>query len=53
MQLKLAGYDHDVIRKLGRWRSDTYLRYIQLQISELTEGVATSMAQLRWFSNVG
>ena len=53
MQLKLAGYDHDMIRKLGRWRSDTYLRYIQSQISELTLGVARSMAQLRWFTNVG
>ena len=28
MALKLAGYDHDMIRKLGRWRSDMYLHYI-------------------------
>ena len=52
MQLKLAGYDHDMIRKLGRWRSDTYLHYIQSQIGELTAGVARVMARLTWFHNV-
>ena len=53
MQLKLAGYDHDMIRKLGRWRSDTYLHYIQSQIGELTMGVARRMARLTWFHMVG
>jgi len=53
MALKLAGYDHDMIRKLGRWNSDTYLRYIQSQIGSLTAGVARSMARLTWFRNVG
>ena len=53
MALKLAGYDHDMIRKLGRWNSDTYLHYIQSQIGELTAGVARSMARLTWFRNVG
>jgi len=53
MVLKLAGYDHDMIRKLGRWNSDTYLRYIQSQIGSLTAGVARSMARLTWFRNVG
>lgn len=52
MQLKLAGYDHDMIRKLGRWRSDTYLKYIQSQIGELTAGVSRAMARLTWFHNV-
>ncbi len=53
MALKLAGYDHDMIRKLGRWNSDTYLHYIQSQIGELTAGVSRSMARLTWFRNVG
>ena len=53
MALKLAGYDHDMIRKLGRWNSDTYLLYIQTQIGSLTAGVARSMARLTWFRNVG
>jgi hypothetical protein len=44
MHLKLAGYDNDIIKKLGRWSSNTYLLYIQSQIGQLTAGVATRMA---------
>ena len=44
MALKLAGYDDDTIKKLGRWSSDTYLTYIQTQIGNLTAGVASAMA---------
>ena len=47
--LKLAIYDEATIKKLGRWSSNTYLIYIQNQISQLTVGVATAMGQtLRW-----
>ena len=45
VHLKLCGYDHDIIKKLGRWSSDTYLRYIQSQIGELTSGIAINMAK--------
>ena len=41
-----------MIRKLGRWRSDTYLHYIQTQIGALMAGVATDMARLVRFYNV-
>ena len=51
--LKLAGYDSDVIKKLGRWSSNTYLIYIQSQIAQLTEGIATSMSQRLTLHNVG
>jgi hypothetical protein len=44
MHLKLAGYDNDIIQKLGRWSSNTYLHYIQTQIGQLTAGVAQRMA---------
>jgi integrase len=47
MHLKLAGYDHDIIQKLGRWSSPTYLTYIQTQIGQLTAGVARRMASVR------
>ena len=47
MHLKLAGYDHDIIQKLGRWSSPTYLLYIQTQIGQLTAGVAQRMAAVR------
>jgi hypothetical protein len=46
MHLKLAGYDNDIIQKLGRWSSNTYLQYIQTQIGQLTAGVAQRMAAI-------
>ena len=52
VMLKLNGYDSDMIKKLGRWRSDTYLRYIQSQIANLTAGVSKAMARLLRFLNV-
>ena len=49
IMLKLAGYDSDTIKKLGRWSSNTYLVYIQSQIAQLTTGVAERMRRpLRW-----
>jgi hypothetical protein len=52
MHLKLAGHDNDIIMKLGRWTSNTYLHYIQSQIGELTAGIATDMARLLHFHHV-
>jgi hypothetical protein len=46
MHLKLAGYDNDIIQKLGRWSSTTYLHYIQTQIGQLTAGIAQQMASV-------
>jgi len=51
--LKLAGYDDDIIKKLGRWSSNTYLHYIQSQMSNLTIGVASRMARSLRFYNIG
>jgi len=51
--LKLCGCDELTIMKLGRWSSNTYLRYIQTQIGELTKGLATQMAQILRFHIVG
>ena len=51
--LKLNGYDHDIIKKLGRWSSNTYLHYIQNSIGELTTGVAMRMATTLRFHRVG
>ena len=50
--LKLCGYDETTIKKLGRWSSNTYLRYIQNQIGELTAGIATSMSRILRFHQV-
>jgi len=50
--LKLCGYDEATIKKLGRWSGDTYLRYIQNQIGELTAGIATAMSRILRFHQV-
>lgn len=50
--LKLCGCDELTIMKLGRWSSNTYLRYIQTQIGELNRGLATKMARILRFHNV-
>jgi hypothetical protein len=46
MHLKLAGYDNNIIQKLGCWSSNMYLHYIQTQIGQLTAGVAHRMASV-------
>jgi hypothetical protein len=53
IHLKLAGYDDDMVKKLGRWSSNTYLRYIQSQTGQLTTGATTNMARILRFHNVG
>lgn len=52
MALKLNGFDEVTIQKLGRWSSNTYLRYIHSQIGALTTGTAASMARDLHFVNV-
>ena len=43
MALHMNKWDIVTIKKLGRWSSDTFLMYIQSQITGLTEGVSQSM----------
>ena len=51
--LKLVGYDDAMIKKLGRWSSNTYLLYIQSMIGELTARVSSApMARPLRFFNV-
>ena len=51
--LKLNGYDHYKIKKLGQWSSDTYLYYIQNSIAGLTTGIAQRMASTLRFHRLG
>lgn len=43
VRLKLAGASDDLIKKLGRWSSQTFERYIQPYIGPLTRGWAARM----------
>jgi hypothetical protein len=53
MAMKLAGKDENLIKKVGRWSSSTWLTYIHSQISNLTAGLAEEMAVTHLFYNVG
>ena len=50
--LVLSGQNATMIKKIGRWSSDTFLMYVREQIAHLTVGVAEGMAQLFPFSNI-
>ena len=50
--LHVLGFSPDTIKKMGRWNSDTYLRYIQSQIGDLTAGISAQMARVLHFHNV-
>ena len=41
----LGGIDGDVIRIIGRWRSDTMLRYLHVSAQSLTHNHARFMLQ--------
>jgi hypothetical protein len=53
MGLKLNGVEDSSIQKLGRWRSQTWLTYLHSQISHLTSGLSTRMANPIRFYNIG
>ncbi len=53
MALRLNGVGEDLIKKLGRWSSSTWLTYIHAQISTLTAGLSERMVVHHVFYNVG
>lgn len=52
MAIMLNGGNRDIIRKMGRWSSDTFLMYIHEQIAHLSAGVAAKMSTTVPFHNV-
>lgn len=52
MAMKLNGIDRDIIRKVGRWSSDTFLMYLHEQIAQLTAGVSKAMSQPQPMFNI-
>jgi integrase len=53
MALRLDNVGEDIIKKLGRWSSSTWLTYIHAQISSLTAGLSERMVIHHVFYNVG
>ena len=52
--MKLAGFDDESIRKMGRWlpSSNAFLEYIQQQLSTFTQGMSTRMSKIARFTNM-
>jgi hypothetical protein len=53
MALRLNKVGKDLIKKVGRWSSSTWLTYIHAQISSLTAGLSECMVIHHVFYNVG
>ena len=49
--LAVNGKSRDMIKKIGRWLSDTFLMYVHEQISHLTVGVTKRMSTPFPFTN--
>ena len=54
MAMHLNHMSRDTIRKMGRWSSDTFLRYIHEQVSALSAGLSAKMAtEIGWHNIEG
>lgn len=52
MAMHLNGVNHDKIRKMGRWSSDTFLMYIHEQVSAFSAGLSKKMAKEIGWHNI-
>ena len=52
--MKLAGFDDESIRKMGRWLPllNSFLAYIQQQLSGLSQSMATKISRIERFKNM-
>ena len=49
MTLHQAHVPNSTIKIIGRWRSDSFLVYLQVQEATFTKGVSKAMAAVPWF----
>lgn len=52
MQLYLNDVTEEKIKKIGRWKSATWLTYIHSQISAVTAGLSSRMARPVVYHNI-
>ena len=52
MAMHLNKVDHNTIKKMGRWSSDTFLMYIHEQIAAFSSGISTQMSKPIVFQNI-
>ncbi len=53
MAMFLAGVPAETIQLVGRWRSHAFLRYIRVQVQQLTRGVTTTLTRNPEFLTIG
>jgi len=52
MAMHLNKVDHNTIKKMGRWSSDTFLMYIHEQIAAFSSGISKQMSNPIAFQNI-
>ena len=51
MILHQAGQSDSIIKVIGRWRSDTFLMYLRVQVTTFAKGFSVDMKQVMWFTS--
>ena len=52
MALCLAKVEHTIIKLIGRWKSDAFLKYIRKQVQDLTIDISSRMIQNEHFRHI-
>jgi len=52
MSMKLSDISESTIRLIGRWRSDSFLRYIRTQVKEFSINISRRMNENEHFSHI-
>ena len=52
MAMKLAGIDDTTIQLLGRWKSNSFLKYIRKQIAQFTSNISKRMLENQSFTHI-
>ena len=52
MALCLAKVETYIIKIIGRWKSDSFMKYIRKQVQQFTSGITERMVQIEHFNHV-
>jgi hypothetical protein len=52
MAMKLSGAEDSTIRLIGRWKSDSFLKYIRKQIQQFSSNISSRMLDHEHFTHI-
>jgi hypothetical protein len=52
MAMKLAGAEDSTIRLIGRWKSDSFLKYIRKQVLQFSSNISRQMLEQEHFTHI-